>query len=96
MLLKKPTKERPMRKITTSNLIDQLVTSIAGSSREAYVLRQSIHAIVRLAKAEERLEVRRDAERAVGAEALSAGRRAAKAVLKRVSVASRQETLRFD
>lgn len=88
-----------MKKLTTNTLIEQLVDSIFGANagiREEYLLRQSLLNLVRLAKAEYQLEIKRAAIKAAGAAAASSSRRTARSLLKRVSQPIRQEEIKFE
>lgn len=58
-----------MHPCTTSSFIEDLVVATAGPAhdvRQQYVLRQALHSLVRQAKSEHMLEIRRSVERLTG------------------------------
>lgn len=86
-----------MRTDTTANIIKELTVALCGCApdpRQRYLLSQALHGLVRLAKTEQMLEVRRDVETAAGA---SSGRQT-KAILRKISMAcdARQGQFEFE
>ena len=78
----------------TVKLIDELVFSLCGATRDArarHVLAQALHGLVRLARSEQLLDMQRDAARALGA----GSRREMRALMRRVGArgARKQEQL---
>ena len=72
------------RKVTTEIAIEELVAATCGegaTAREKHVYRESLRALVRLAKSERMLEVKASVDRLTGSIAARAARREAKALL---------------
>lgn len=90
-----------MRTPTTAKMIKELTMAIYGSApnpREKYVLTQALHGLVRLAKAEQMLEIKKNVERAAATLAASGSRRETKAILRKVGMScnTKQGQLEFD
>ncbi|RJG05813.1 hypothetical protein D3870_07085 [Noviherbaspirillum cavernae] len=72
------------KKPSTEAIIDDLISASCAadaSPREKHVLRESLRGLVRLAKAEQMMEMRADVDKLTGAIAARAARRRAKALL---------------
>ena len=69
-----------------SDLVDAAYGGLAGRSgrRKRHVLRHALYALVRLAKVEQLMEMRLDAERATGGMVGTAQRRHTKALLRKI------------
>ena len=70
-----------MQTLTTQDIIDNLVMSIygqPGNARQKHMLEQSLHSLVRLAKAEQILEIKASVKKLTGAIDLHPGKRPAK------------------
>lgn len=86
--------------LTTNAMVEQLVSMLCDQSavRQAYLLRQSLFALVRLAKIEHQSEIRRDVAKATGLPRATASRRMTKKLLERMSSGNgpQQGQLKFD
>lgn len=73
-----------MKPITTNDLIERMVDSLcdhSASERQLYLLRQSLLALVRLAKIEHQAEIKKDVAKATRLSRVSESRRTAKKLL---------------
>jgi hypothetical protein len=89
-----------MFKRRTDKVIEDLTAATCGlqsDQRQSYVLAQALHGLVRLAKAEQLLEMRMDAEKASGSLACASRKRQTRAILRKIGmdVKSRQRELEF-
>ncbi|WP_228895313.1 hypothetical protein [Pseudoduganella aquatica] len=89
-----------MFKRRTDKVIEDLTAATCGlhsDKRQNYVLAQALHGLVRLAKAEQLLEMRMDAEKASGSLACASRKRQTRAILRKIGmdVKSRQRELEF-
>jgi len=89
-----------MYKRRTDKVIEDLTAATCGlhsDKRQGYVLAQALHGLVRLAKAEQLLEMRMDAEKASGSLACASRKRQTRAILRKIGmdVKSRQRELEF-
>lgn len=89
-----------MFKRRTDEVIDDLIAATCGlesGMRQRHVYAQALHGLVRLAKAEQLLEMRMDAERAAGTLACTSRKRQTRAILRKIGmdVKSRQRELEF-
>ncbi|MBG6220367.1 MULTISPECIES: hypothetical protein [unclassified Janthinobacterium] len=74
----------------TAKLIDELVLAVVGTARDTrarHVLAQALHGLVRQARAEQLLDMQRDAARAVGA----GSRRETRALMRRLGACSQRQ-----
>lgn len=90
-----------MEILTTNAMVEQLVNALCDQSaaRRSYLIRQSLLALVRLAKIEYQTEIKKDVERATRLTRSSASRRITKRLLGNISSASgivQQRRLKFD
>ncbi|TFW09337.1 hypothetical protein E4K72_06490 [Oxalobacteraceae bacterium OM1] len=72
------------KKQETDRVVEQLIEAVLGTDagvREKHILRESLRGLVRLAKAEQLMDVRNSVNRLTGALEQSHARRRAKAVL---------------
>lgn len=85
---------------TTDAMIEQLVKALCDPSatRQSYLLRQSLFALVRLAKLEHRTEIKKDVARATRLSRASSVRRSTKKLLENIASANgvQQGRLKFD
>ncbi len=86
---------------STGVFIDELLIATQGEGanpRQQYLLRQTLHGLVRQAKAEQLAEMRAHTEKLVGAAHFCSARRQTKAILRRIEMAcdNRQRELEFD
>ncbi|WP_019141130.1 hypothetical protein [Noviherbaspirillum massiliense] len=68
----------------TNEVIEELIVAICGeeaSSRQQHVLRESLHALVRLARSEQILEMKANVKKLTGKITAPSARRRAKAAL---------------
>ncbi|CAN7515202.1 hypothetical protein LJR289_003535 [Pseudoduganella sp. LjRoot289] len=89
-----------MYKRRTDKVIDDLIAATCGQQsglQQRFVFAQALQGLVRLAKAEQLLEIRLDTERAVGNSACSGQKRQTRAILRKIGmdVRSRQRELEF-
>lgn len=89
-----------MFKRRTDTVIEDLVAATCGlqsEMRQRHVYAQALQGLVRLAKAEQLLEMRMDAERAAGSMVCAGRRRQTRAMLRKIGmdVRSRQRELEF-
>jgi hypothetical protein len=87
-----------MYKRRTDKVIEDLIAATCGplsGSQQRFVFAQALHGLVRLAKAEQLLEIRLDTERAVGGVACASRKRQTRAILRKIGidVKSRQREL---
>jgi hypothetical protein len=84
----------------TDKVIEDLIAATCGpqsGSQQRFVFAQALHGLVRLAKAEQILEIRLDSERAVGSMGSDDRRRQTRAMLRKIGmdVKTRQRELEF-
>lgn len=89
-----------MFKRRTDKVIEDLVAATCGLQsgvRQRHVYAQALHGLVRLAKAEQLLEMRLDSERATGSMASVSRKRQTRAILRKIGidVRNRQRELEF-
>ncbi len=90
-----------MRIRSTGKAIDDLISATYAakpSIREQYVFKQVLHGLVRLAKAEQMLEIKMNVEKMTGSLAgVSSSRRHTKAILRKIQLGcnNRQQQLEF-
>lgn len=89
-----------MFKRRTDKVIEDLTAATCGlqsDQRQMYVLAQALQGLVRLAKAEQLLEMRMDAEKASGSLAGASHKRQTRAILRKIGidVKNRQRELEF-
>jgi hypothetical protein len=90
-----------MPQCSTDQYIEDLVVATCGegaSLRQAHVMRQSLQGLVRLAKVEQLLDIRRSVARLTGVDAIALRRRHTKAILKGIAQGcnARQQQFEFD
>lgn len=89
-----------MRVLTTDKAIEDLVRSTYGAAptnRQHYVLSQALHGLVRLAKLEQQLEIKRSVERATKSQLAARSKREAQNVISKFTAhPARREKLQFD
>ena len=86
---------------TTKNMIEELTIAMCGAMpnlRECHVFSQALHALVRLAKSEQVLEIKQDVQRATGLMTGPVARRPHKGTPRRglTGCNARQGQLQFD
>jgi hypothetical protein len=89
---------RAMSALTTKQMIDHLTLGILGpgaSLREKFILAESLNGLVRLAKIEQRMEIKRSVEKASVLAAATAARRQTKGLVRRISSEIVQPGLKF-
>lgn len=84
----------------TDTVVEELVAAACGDQHDArtrHIFTQALHGLVRLAKSEQLLAMRRDAEKALGATASAAQRRHSRALLRKLAMdaSSGQRCLQF-
>jgi hypothetical protein len=84
----------------TQKMVEDLTSAILGddrSARKVYFIRESLQALVRLAKVEQSVAMKHSVELAIGMPLDAAGRRKSKLELRRLleTCQSRQAPLRF-
>lgn len=89
-----------MFKRRTDKVIEDLIAATCGlqaEMRQRHVYAQALQGLVRLAKAEQLLEMRLDAERATGSLACASRKRQTRAILRKIGidVKNRQRELEF-
>lgn len=89
-----------MYKRRTDRVIEDLIAATCGPQsglQQRFVLAQALQGLVRLAKAEQLLEIRLDSERAAGSAACASRTRQTRAILRKIGmdVRSRQRELEF-
>lgn len=90
--------ETAMSALTTKQMIDHLTLGILGPSpslRERFVLTESLNGLVRLAKIEQRMEIKRSVEKASDLATATVARRQTKALVRRISAEIIQPELKF-
>jgi len=90
-----------MPKRMTEHVIEELITAASGAqpeSRARHILAQALYGLVRLARAEQLLEIRQDSDHAAGSMASIARRRQTRAMLRkiRMDVSKCQQELESD
>ncbi len=90
-----------MHTLSTAQTIQDLTTATYGDLsdvRQQYIFSQALHALVRLAKLEQMMEVKQNVGRASGVAANASSRRQTKAILRRIGMRCnhRQGQLEFD
>lgn len=89
-----------MYKRRTDRVIEDLIAATCGPQsglQQRFVLAQALQGLVRLAKAEQLLEIRLDSERAVGSAVCANRTRQTRAILRKIGmdVRNRQRELEF-
>ena len=87
-----------MRTLTTTQMVAQLVASIAGpraDHRQLHILNQSLLGLVRLAKIEQRIDIKRSVDKSIATSHAGASRRAMKKLIEGAKHSSPQEELKF-
>jgi hypothetical protein len=88
-----------MSALTTKQMIEQLTLGIlspSSSLRERFILTESLNGLVRLAKIEQRMEIKRSVEKASELATATAARRQTKALVHKISSEMIQPALKFD
>ncbi|MES2077003.1 MAG: hypothetical protein V4462_15430 [Pseudomonadota bacterium] len=78
-----------MRMHVTENIIEEIIVSTYGEqldARQRHVFGQALQGLVRLAKAEQLLDIRLDAQRAAGLSGNASARRQTRAILRRIGL----------
>lgn len=90
-----------MHEYATTQIIEELTTALCGEqaeTRQNYLTRQTLLALVRQAKAETLLDMRANVARLSGMDAMALRRRHTKAILKGIALGcdARQQQFEFD
>ncbi len=90
-----------MHEYATTRIIEELTTALCGeqaATRQNYLTRQTLLALVRQAKAETLLDMRANVARLTGMDAMALRRRHTKAILKGIALGcdARQQQFEFD
>lgn len=78
-----------MRMHATENIIEEIIASTYGEqldARRRHVFGQALQGLVRLAKAEQLLDIRLDAQRAAGLSGNASARRQTRSILRRIGL----------